>query len=174
MNSKLFGPISLEKSQELLKFMSTLSSQNNLLVGTWKLISATAIQSDGRINSEVYGVNPSGYITYTEAGHMMVMFSRSDRAPLSQAIHSPLSGEMSTVPVEELAQAFTGFSAYAGTYTIEGNTVSHRLTLASIPNRVGTTLTRTFTTTGDRITLRTPETILDGIATVFELSWARV
>lgn len=154
--------------------MSTLASPKNPLVGTWKLISATAIHGDGRINSEVYGVSPNGYITYTEAGYMMVMFAQSDRPPLSQAIQSPLSGEMSTVPLEELAQAFTSFSAYAGTYTIQGSTVSHHLTLASIPNRVGTTLTRTFTITGDRVTLSTPETVVNGVATAFELVWERV
>jgi hypothetical protein len=154
--------------------MAMLPIQKNPLIGIWKLLSATAIHPDGTIVSEIYGMNPVGYITYTGEGQMMVMFSRSDRLPLSQQIQSPFSQEMNAVPIEELAQAFMSFSAYAGTYTLNGNTVSHHLTIASIPNRVGTTLVRTFAINGNQITLRTPETICDCVTTVFELVWERV
>ncbi len=154
--------------------MSTRSTQNNPLIGTWKLISATAIHSDGMIDSEVYGANPTGCITYTADGYMMVMFSRSDRSLFSKEIQSPLSREIQSLPVEECAQAFATFNAYAGTYTVNDNTVNHHLEMASIPNRVRTTLVRTFTLNGNQITLRTPEIMSDGIATVFELVWERL
>jgi hypothetical protein len=154
--------------------MSTPSIQNNLLIGIWKLISATAIHADGTVAPEAYGKNPVGYITYTLDGHMMVMFSRSDRPPLSQEIQSPLSPEMQSLPVEELAQAFTTFNAYAGTYTLSGDTVIHQLEIASIPNRVGTTLVRTFTLSENRLTLLTPPVLSDGVETVFELVWERI
>lgn len=134
----------------------------------------TARHSDGTVTPEIYGSNPRGYISYTADGYMMVMFARSDRPPLSYEIQSPLSQEMSTIPIAELAQAFTSFSAYAGTYRLEGNTVMHELDIASIPNRVGTTLVRTVTINGSCMTLSTPETINDGIATVFELAWERM
>lgn len=147
---------------------------HNPLIGIWKLISAIAIGSDGTINSEVYGTHPVGYITYTLDGHMMVMFSRSDRPPLSQEIQSPLSPQMQSLLVEELAQAFTTFDAYVGTYTLSGNTVIHQLEIASIPNRVGTTLVRTFTLSESRVTLSTPPVLSDGVETVFELVWERI
>jgi hypothetical protein len=153
--------------------MSALSIENNPLVGIWKLISASAIQPDGTVISDVYGTHPVGYITYTSNGHMMVMFARSDRSPLSQAVRSPLSQEMQSLPVEELAQAFTTFNACAGTYTVSGNTVTHQLEIASIPNRVGTSLIRTFTLSGSRVTLRTLPVLSDGVETVFELVWER-
>jgi hypothetical protein len=154
--------------------MSTPSIENNPLIGIWKLISAIGIQSDGTIKLDVYGTHPAGYITYTEDGHMMVMFSRSDRPPLSQEIQSPLSPEMQSLPVEELAQAFTTFNAYAGTYTLSGNTLIHQIEIASIPNRVGTTLVRTFTLSENRLTLKTPPVLSDGVETVFELVWERI
>ncbi|MBD2459735.1 lipocalin-like domain-containing protein [Oscillatoria sp. FACHB-1407] len=153
--------------------MSTASPQPNPLVGIWKLVSVTAIHANGTVTPDLYGANPLGYITYTADGHMMVMFSRCDRPPLSRDIQSPLSQEMQAIPIGELAQAFTSFSAYAGSYTVEGDTVRHHLDIASIPNRVGTTLVRTFTVEGDRVTLRTPEVISDGVVTVFELIWER-
>lgn len=105
---------------------------------------------------------------------MMVMFSRSDRPPLSQEIQSPLSPQMQSLLVEELAQAFTTFDAYVGTYTLSGNTVIHQLEIASIPNRVGTTLVRTFTLSESRVTLSTPPVLSDGVETVFELVWERI
>jgi hypothetical protein len=81
---------------------------------------------------------------------------------------------MQSLPVEELAQAFTTFNAYAGTYTLSGNTVTHQIKIASIPNRVGTTLVRTFTLSESRVTLSTPPVLSDGVETVFELVWERI
>jgi Lipocalin-like domain len=74
--------------------MQITPTQSNLLIGTWRLLSAIAIYSDGTMDSEVYGANPTGYITYTVQGHMMVMFSRSDRSRFSKDIQSPLSREI--------------------------------------------------------------------------------
>lgn len=105
---------------------------------------------------------------------MLVMFSRRDRLPLSKQVRSPLSREMSDVPVEELAQAFASFNAYAGTYSLNGNTVTHHLEVASIPNRVGTDLLRTFTVNENRLTLKTAPVEQDGILQIFELLWERV
>ncbi|MGL5064228.1 MAG: lipocalin-like domain-containing protein [Microcoleus sp.] len=154
--------------------MSVLSAEKNPLVGTWKLIGASAIDPNGSVESEPYGANPNGYITYTRDGHMMVMFSRSDRLSLSKDVRSPFSQEMRSIPIAELARAFITFNAYAGRYTLSGNTVTHHVEVASIPNRIGTDLVRTFTLSGDRIVLKTPPTIADGIPKVFELVWQRV
>jgi Lipocalin-like domain len=154
--------------------MQITPTQSNLLIGTWRLLSAIAIYSDGTMNSEVYGADPTGYITYTVQGHMMVMFSRSDRSRFSKDIQSPLSREIQFLSMEECAQAFATFNAYAGTYTVEGNTVTHQIEVASIPNRVGTTLVRTFTLNEDQVTLNTQPAFDDGIETVFELVWKRV
>jgi hypothetical protein len=157
-----------------LNIMTTPPIENNPLIGMWKLISAIAIQPDGTITPDIYGTHPVGYITYTLDGHMMVMFSRGDRSPLSQEVQSPLSSQMQSLPVEELAQAFTTFNAYAGTYTLSGNTVTHQIEIASIPNRVGTALVRTFTLSESQVTLRTSPVLSDGVETVFELVWERI
>jgi len=116
--------------------MSTPSIQNNPLIGIWKLISAIAIQPDGTINSEVYGTHPLA----TSLTHYDGNVFQNDRPPLSQEVRSPLSPEMQSLPIEELAQAFTTFNAYAGTYTLSGNTVTHQIEIASIPNRVQCTV----------------------------------
>lgn len=150
------------------------STQSNPLLGTWALVSAIALHADGTVDPEVYGSNPVGYITYTEEGRVMVMFARSNRALFSQTIGSPLSSELRAIPVSELAEAFTTFNAYAGRYTLNGNTVIHHIEIASIPNRVGTELVRTFTVDGNRVTLKTSPILHQGTLQVFELVWEKI
>ncbi|MGH2414628.1 MAG: lipocalin-like domain-containing protein [Microcystaceae cyanobacterium] len=155
--------------------MSDLSAaQTNPLLGTWTLISAIAINPDGTVIPQVYGPNPIGYITYTPEKRMMVIFSKSDRPPFSKDIRSPFSKDIRSLPTEECVQAFSTFNAYAGTYTLNENTVTHHVEIASIPNRVGKDLVRTFTLNGNRVTLKTPPTETDGVLKVFELVWERV
>lgn len=149
-------------------------SQNNPLLGTWKLISVTAIFPDGNINNEAFGTNPIGYITYTPEGKMMVIFSKSERPLLSGNSASPLTAAIHSVPIEERAQAFSSFNSYAGSYTLDGNKVIHHVEIASIPNRVGQSLIRSFKLDGNRVTLKTPPSKSDDVPKVFELVWERI
>ncbi|MBV6625722.1 MAG: lipocalin-like domain-containing protein [Rivularia sp. (in: Bacteria)] len=149
-------------------------SDNNPLIGTWKLISITAIYPDGKVDREAFGSNPIGYITYTIEGKMMVVFSKSDRAPLSGNSASPLTAAIHSISIEERAAAFSTFNSYAGSYTIDENKVIHHVEIASIPNRIGKSLTRTFTLDQNRVTLKTPPSKSDNIPKIFELTWERV
>ncbi len=149
-------------------------SQNNPLLGTWKLISITAIFPDGNIDNEAFGANPIGYITYTIEGKMMVIFSKCDRALLSGNSASPLTTAIHKVPIEERAEAFASFNSYAGNYTLDGNKVIHHVEIASIPNRIGKSLTRTFVLNGNRVTLKTPPSKSDDTPKIFELTWERI
>ena len=142
----------------------TLASDSPL-VGTWKLISATSTSPDGKVDPEVYGAAPHGYISYTEDGHMMVLFTFSDRPNLN--------GSWISAPEAERAQAFATVLGYGGTYSVDGNTVTHHVTVATDPNRVGESLSRTFKIAGDRITLTTPPIALLETANVYTLVWER-
>lgn len=149
-------------------------SQNNPLIGTWKLVSITAIFPDGSINKEAFGANPIGYINYTTEGKMMVIFSKSQRQFLSGNSASPLTNAIHSVPVEERAEAFSTFNSYAGNYTLDGDKVIHHVEIASVPNRIGKSLTRTFRLNGNRVTLKTPPSKSDDTSKIFELTWERI
>lgn len=149
-------------------------AQSNPLLGMWKLISVSAILPDGTIEREAYGANPKGYITYTPDNRIIVILARSSRPLLSGDIDSPLSANIRLLPIEESAQAFSTFSSYAGTYTLSGNMITHHIEISSIPNRVGTDLIRTFTLSGNRVTLKTPPTLSDSVSKTFELVWERL
>jgi hypothetical protein len=149
-------------------------THNNPLLGTWKLISITARFPDGNVDNEAFGANPIGYITYTIEGKMMVIFSKSQRQLFSRNSASPLTAAIHRVPIEERAEAFSTFNSYAGSYTLDGNKVIHHVEIASIPNRIGKSLTRTFVLNGDRVTLKTPPSKSDDTPKIFELTWERI
>ena len=142
---------------------ATLVRTENRLVGTWKLVSASSTTSKGERNETPYGANPAGVLTYSEDGRVTALISYGGRKQLG------------TLPqVEEQAEAFKTFLAYAGSYTLSGDTVTHRVEISSIPNYVGKELVRKVAFQGDQITLVTPPTPVNGKIQTLELVWQRL
>jgi hypothetical protein len=134
------------------------------LVGTWKLVSASTTTSTGERSETPYGLNPVGFLTYTDEGRIAAMISHSGRKAL-------FSGGGS---LEEQAEAFKTFFGYAGRYTVSGDKVTHHVEISSIENYVGRDLVRNVKFHGDRITLVTPPTPVNGKTQIFELIWERI
>jgi len=144
----------------------TVQSQNGLL-GTWKLLSASYVMDNGQTNMEPYGLHPTGFITYTADERMMVTIAFDGRKPLS--VNDPI-----TAPVEERAQAFATFFAYAGRYTFTGDKVVHHVEVSSIQNIVNTDQVRLVTLQGDQLKLRTLSSPIGGVSHAAELVFERV
>lgn len=145
----------------------TASAQSNV-VGTWKLVSATQFNADGTIVPEQFGPHPSGFLTYTADGHMHAILTEGARPPLSV-------DDRVAAPEAERAQAFaTGF-AYAGTYTVTGDKVTHKVLVSTISNWVGQDFVRRFQLDGDRLTIVTEGAMLIRGVKVdhVELVWQR-
>jgi hypothetical protein len=136
---------------------------NDKLVGTWKLVSASSTTSKGEPSSDPYGTSPTGLLTYTADGRVSVLISHGGRRPLP-----PLAA------MEQHAEAFNTFLAYAGKYAISGETVIHSVEVASIQNYVGKDLVRTVKFQDDRIILATPPTPVKGKTVIIELIWQRL
>ncbi len=145
----------------------TLAAQADRLIGTWALMAASASTGTGAHDSTPYGSRPSGFLTYTPEGRMMAIISYDGRKPLSLT-------DRHAAPVRERAEAFASFLAYAGTYTVSGDTVVHHVEAASVQNWVGTDLVRLAHFQGDVITLRTPPVSLGGQLRTVELIWKRL
>jgi hypothetical protein len=75
---------------------------------------------------------------------------------------------------EEQAEAFNTFLAYTGRYTLTGDKVTHHIEVSSIQNYVGKDLVRSLKFEGDRITLITPPTLVNGKIQTIELIWERL
>src|SRR5580693_197292 len=101
------------------------------LLGTWKLVSASSTASTGERDEAPYGSGPSGFLTYTADGRVTALISYGGRKPLSMAPKP-----------EEQAEAFKTFFAYAGTFSVTGDQVVHRVEVSSIQNYVNRDLVR--------------------------------
>jgi hypothetical protein len=134
------------------------------LVGTWKLVSAASKTSKGEPGEAPYGLNPAGFLTYTADGRVTALISYGGRKALSGA-----GGTL-----EEQAEAFKTFLAYAGRYTIDGDKVTHTIEVSSIQNYVDRNLVRSIQFQGDRIILVTPPTLVNGKIQTVELVWQRL
>lgn len=134
----------------------------NRLVGTWSLVGAVSTAASGERNDNPYRVNPSGVLTYSPEGRVMALISFGGRKPLSMRAGT-----------EEKAEAFDTFLAYAGRYAVNGDKVSHHVEISSIQNYVKRDLIRTIRFEGDRMTLVTPPTSLNGKVQTIELTWQR-
>jgi len=144
-----------------------VSHSERSLVGTWKLVSVSSWTDKGDINRAAHGPNPTGFLTYTSEGRMMVVIAEDGRKPLSVA-------DRVSAPVEERAQAFSTFMSYAGRYTFTGDKVVHHVEVASLQNDVKKDQVRSVKLQGDRLTLRTPPISRGGVLQTFELVWQRL
>ena len=138
--------------------------ESNKLVGTWKLVSATSTTSKGEQNEPPYGLDPVGFLTYTADGRVTALISYGGR--------KTLSGTGGTL--EEQAEAFKTFLAYAGRYKLSGDKVTHTIEISSIQNYVDRDLVRSVQFQGDRIILLTPPTLVNGKVQTVELIWQRI
>jgi Lipocalin-like domain len=138
-------------------------SSNDKLAGTWKLVSASSTTSSGERSDTPYGPNPIGILTYTGDGRVSALISYGGRRPLG-----------ALAPVQEQAEAFKTFLAYAGRYTLDGDNVTHLVEISSIQNYVGKDLLRTVKFQGEQIILVTPPTRVNGKIQILELIWQRL
>ena len=149
-------------------FSPTVNAQcKDRVVGTWRLVSNTATTDKGGANKAVIGQNPSGLLTYTADGRMMAIISDDGRKLLSVA-------DRIAAPVEERAQAYSAFMAYAGSHTFTCDTMAHHIEVASLQNWVNTDQTRFVTLQGDRLFVRNTPQLRGGVMVTLESVWQRL
>jgi Lipocalin-like domain len=125
-------------------------------------VSASSTTADGE-RGEPYGHAPIGLLTYGD-GRVSALISYGGRKSLS----------VGGGTVDEQAEAFKTFLAYAGRYTLNADKVTHHVEVSSIQNYVGKNLVRSVKFQGDQIVLVTPPTRVNGKVQVLELTWQRL
>jgi Lipocalin-like domain len=85
------------------------------------------------------------------------------------------SEDPSRASPEELKDAFDGYFAYFGRYTVDerAGTVTHHLEGGSYPNFVGTDQRRLFMLQGDRLVLSAPPERMGGSEVTYVATWER-
>lgn len=137
------------------------------LVGAWTLVSYATSGTDGGDAEHPLGADAHGVIIYTADGFMSVQISSSGRPAYSDG--APHGGSPS-----ERAAAAAGYLAYAGTYSVADDVVTHQPTASLFPNWEGADVPRRARITGDTLTLDLVEPILkNGRQHTGTLTWRR-
>lgn len=106
------------------------------IVGTWALDAFTIYPKEG--GSRPWGQDVRGLLVYTDSGHVSVAINRS------AASDSP-------------KDVLDSVLFYAGTYSVEGNTIRHQVTQATNPARIGREMIRYAELDHSTLTLTTPD-----------------
>jgi hypothetical protein len=86
-----------------------------------------------------------------------------------------VSGDLLRGTDDEAKQAFEGYRAWFGSYTVDSKAgvIVHHIEGSLFPNYVGTDQRRFFSLSGNRLTLRTPPIVRGGQSSTFEMVWDR-
>jgi len=114
-------------------------------LGTWALQSFVTEDSETKEETHLFGLHPSGYIYYGPDCRMYAILIKGDRrAPAGD------------VPTDvEKVELFSGFFSYAGSYTVDGDKVSHHIDASWNQAWTGTTQVRQFKIEGNTLRNRT-------------------
>lgn len=136
------------------------------LVGTWRLIAAVREELPSGRTSESMGPNPTGYLNYAPDGRMIVVMARSDRRRPAGVLPD----------AREKQDLFDGILSYAGTYSVQGDEITHRVDISWNEAWTGTEQKRKFRFDGDRMVLSTQVSpdLREGKMSVRTLTWERV
>lgn len=135
------------------------------ICGVWKLRSyARRFLDTGETRTDML---PHAYILYTPGGFMMSVTVEENRQPPAGAV---------LTDAERIRLFNSIVSAYAGTYSIAGNVVTHAVEISWNEAWTGTRQERYFSVSGDTLTLETtPRTSgRDSREFVNTLTWARI
>lgn len=124
------------------------------IVGTWKLVRATAKDASGAPLPEPYGGKGIGRVVFTADGRMQAVVC-DGRTELPPGVARD-------------------YSSYAGNYTFDGTKLATRVDAASDPNRVGGDQVRGVRFEGELVVLTPPPRDKGGAQEYRELTWQRI
>ena len=140
-----------------------------VLEGTWKLVSSTRTNTTTGATTDSFGPNPLGYIMYGKDGRMMVLITRSDRP-------KPDSIDNDKMTDEQRSRLFSSMLAYSGTYKFDGETIEHHIDGSWNQVWTATTQIRNVKKDGDRLiyTTQPGPSPIDGSMGFATLVWEKV
>jgi Lipocalin-like domain len=136
------------------------------VVGSWRLLSWVQEDVESKAVQSVFGDNPVGVITYTSDGHMSVFIANPKQRPAG----GPLPTDA------EAANLYRTMIAYSGTYSIEGNKVTHKVEVSWNQAWNGTDQQRLIEVKDNRLTIKTPTMVnpISGKESINTLVWERM
>jgi hypothetical protein len=144
------------------------SDVKSQFVGTWHLISYSAVTPDG-VTTHPFGLYAQGRLIYEANGRMAVQIARPGQSPFA-------SGDPRVPTDAEARAAYDRYLAYYGTYTVDPGReiVVHHVEVSLTPDWAGGDQVRHFQLEGKRLTLTTPPTLSGGAERVTTLAWEKL
>jgi hypothetical protein len=148
------------------RFAMSNDQTRHHLLGTWKLLAAVREDISSGAKTDFLGSNPIGYINYAPDGRMMVVNVGNGRP-------KPAGANATAAEAEAL---FRSMTSYAGTYTIDGNEITHHVEISWNESWSGTQQKRFARFEGNRVYLSTAPSPdpLTGRMTVRTMTWEKV
>jgi hypothetical protein len=140
------GTLALVAALCLVNWSAKAGEAVSGLVGTWQITNYSVLFLDTNESVHTMGEHPTGYIQYSPGGHMVVFLAAEDREP-------PAGPAPTDTEAARLYR--TIFGAYAGTYTVDGNKLTHHIVTAWAPQRNGDDQIRYFELAGKNLTINT-------------------
>jgi hypothetical protein len=125
------------------------------VVGTWQLLSTSAVTVDGdELPAPYGGESAMGSVVLSAAGRMMAVL---------------IDGSLALQPGTSRE-----YTSYCGGYTFDGKQLITRVDAASDPARLGTDQIRDVSFNGDLMVLRPPLQSYGGLSQQRELHWRKI
>ena len=141
-------------------------SDASALLGTWRQLSGTMVETESGEQKSNLSAAPNGYVNFCADGRLILLSTDSARKPPAGQV--PTAAE-----AEALYRSMIG---YAGSYKVEDNKVTYDLDVAWNQSWAGSKQVRFWEVNGDRLTVTTPEIVnpLTGKLSVFKLTFQKV
>jgi hypothetical protein len=135
-------------------------------LGTWKLQTLTTEDLETHRKTNPLGAHPNGYLSYgTDCRMSAILVSEDRKAPVAAV----------ATDAEAIA-LYRSSNSYAGTYTIDGDRVSHHVDTDMSQTWTGTTQVRQFKIEGNSLQIITlpAKNIITGRQSTSVLIWTKV
>jgi len=140
------------------------------LSGVWRVVSIETIrESTSEAISPWLGPRPTGTLVYLPNGYMTVQLMRDPPPEFDADTYEGAT-------LEEMKEAFLGYYAYYGTYTIDETrgSVTHHIESSLLPEEREVSMERFFELDGDHLSLETAPFMEEGERRVNRLVWERM
>jgi len=130
------------------------------ILGRWRLVSIETRDDASKPWEKSYGNSPIGALDYSAEGWMSAQIARLPRPRFA-------SGKDREPTPEEAREAYLGYAAYFGTYSVDevAKIITHHVQGSLMPSFAGTDQKRPATLEGNRLTLSDEKT--------FRVVWER-
>jgi hypothetical protein len=117
------------------------------IIGTWSLVDYLLVRADGVVRKP-WGDDVAGLLIYTAEGFMSANLMPAVR---KKAAHPDLLAALSAK-----SQRSSRYIGYAGTFSVEGDTITHHVEVSLFPSWIGLPQVRYYEISAESLILRTP------------------